>query len=72
MNNTTIRVPTESLPSIIHLLTDEITRLNDRLKDMTENISTAKYRISELSNQVESLKDENKRLWAMYQNKEDF
>ena len=49
MNSTTIKVPTDSLPSIVSMLTDEITRLNDLLNTKSEKLSNAQYRISELS-----------------------
>lgn len=71
MNSTTIKVPTDSLPSIINLLTDEITRLNDLLKTKNEKLSNAQYRISELSNQVDALKAENKRLYGMLEHKDE-
>ena len=72
MDKTSIIVPTDALPSIVNLMTNEIARLTDLLNTKGDKLNTAQYRISELSNQVESLKEENKRLWAMYQNKEEF
>ncbi len=71
MNSTTIKVPTDSLPSIINLLTDEITRLNELLKTKNEKLSNTQYRNSELSNQVDALKSENKRLYGMIEHADE-
>lgn len=72
MNKTSIIVPTDSLPFIIKMLTDEVATVTDNLNKKVEQYNNAQYRISELSNQVDALKEENKRLYGMYQNKEDF
>lgn len=71
MNNTTIKVPTESLPSIVSMLTDELAKVTDLLKTKTEKLSNAQYRISELSNQVDALKAENKRLYGMIEHSDE-
>lgn len=71
MNSTTIKVPTDSLPSIVSMLTDEITRLNDLLKTKNEKLSNTQYRNSELSNQVDALKAENKRLYGMLEHADE-
>ena len=67
----TIKVPEESLPNIIDMLTEEIKRLNDRLKEMTDRNSKQQYRISELSNQIDALKQENRRLYGIIEHADD-
>lgn len=71
MDKTSIIVPTDALPSIVNLMTNEIARITDLLKTKSEKLSNAQYRISELSNQVDALKTENKRLYGMLEHADE-
>ena len=71
MDKTSIIVPTDALPSIVNLMTNEIARITDLLKTKGDKLSNAQYRISELSNQVDALKAENKRLYGMLEHADE-
>lgn len=62
MSNITIRIPEEMLPNIIGMLSDKVAVLGLELKDVREHNNLAQYKIAELKNQIESLKEENKKL----------
>lgn len=68
---TQVKIPNEVMPSVIGMLTDKMEQIQNHLTTMERNYESAQYRISELKNQVDALKAENKRLYGMIEHADD-
>lgn len=66
-----VKIPNEVMPSVIGMLTDKMEQIQNHLTTMERNYDSAQYRISELKNQVDALKAENKRLYGMIEHADD-
>lgn len=68
---TQVKIPNDMMPSVIEMLTDKVTKLQDQLKTIEAKHDSAQYNLAELKNQVEALKKENKRLYGMIEHYDD-